>query len=386
MTETRKLGDVVEIDRQQREGNDGIYVGMEDIESRTGRFTGDDTPRQVKSATFLFCEDHVLYGRLRPYLNKVLCPDFSGHCSTEIIPLRPAEVLDRRYLFHWLTSPRVVEAAKQTSTGARMPRANMNHLLELPMALPPLDEQRRIVAKLDEVLGEIDALKRNRQAKIEAFDAVKSSMLNDLLQTVPGTRETVPLAELATHFSDGDWIESKDQSIDGIRLIQTGNVGDGVFLDRRDKARYISKETFERLKCTAVLPRDCLISRLPDPVGRACIVPEVEGQLITAVDCTIVRFDSDRVLPEYFIYYAMSREYGRTVDSLTTGATRSRISRKNLGLIPIDVPPLDEQRRIVATLDEAVSAIDAGKGLLVKQLDLSDAMSSSVLAELLVAA
>lgn len=61
---------------------------------------------------------------------------------------------------------------------------------------------------------------------------------------------------------------------DGIRLIQTGNVGEGVFKDRESKARFISSETFSRLNCSEIYPEDCLISRLPDPVGRSCILPE----------------------------------------------------------------------------------------------------------------
>jgi type I restriction enzyme S subunit len=194
---------------------------------------------------------------------------------------------------------------------------------------------------------------------------------------------TLPLADLTTYFGDGDWIESKDQSTEGIRLVQTGNVGIGRFLDRKDKARYISAETFERLRCTEVLPGDCLVSRLPDPVGRACIVPDVGERMVTAVDCTIVRFDTNRILPKYFIYYATSRKYGRAVDSLTTGATRSRISRKNLGLIPIEVPHLDEQRRIVAKLDEALSEIGELKRNAAKQSELADAMASSLMTELL---
>ena len=82
--------------------------------------------------------------------------------------------------------------------------------------------------------------------------------------------EVKPLGELGSLFTDGDWIETKDQSPEGIRLVQTGNIGVGVFKDRRDKARWISEETFDRLKCEEIFEGDILVSRLPDPVGRAC--------------------------------------------------------------------------------------------------------------------
>lgn len=169
------------------------------------------------------------------------------------------------------------------------------------------------------------------------------------------------LSDVCTIFEDGDWIESKDQSIEGVRLIQTGNVGNGYFKDRGEKARYISEDTFKRLRCTEILEGDCLISRLPDPVGRACIIPNTGEKMITAVDCTIIRFQQKEILPEWFLLYSLSDEYQKEVNRQVSGATRQRISRKNLGLIEIPLPSLPEQQRIVAILDEAFAAIAKAK-------------------------
>ena len=163
-----------------------------------------------------------------------------------------------------------------------------------------------------------------------------------------------PLSELCEVFTDGDWVESKDQSPQGIRLVQTGNIGEGIFKNRPEKARYISSATFDRLRCTEIIQGDCLVSRLPDPVGRACLLPATGERMITSVDCTIIRFKQKMLIPQFFVYYSQSPNYLRAVASECTGTTRSRISRKNLGLIPIPVPPLSEQQRIVALLDEAL--------------------------------
>lgn len=169
------------------------------------------------------------------------------------------------------------------------------------------------------------------------------------------------IAEISTVFEDGDWIESKDQSTDGIRLIQTGNVGNGIFKDRGEKARYISEATFKRLRCTEIFEGDCLVSRLPDPVGRACILPDTGEKMITAVDCTIIRFDNKQIIPNWFLYYSLSNEYQNEIQKQVTGATRQRISRKNLGLVSVPVAPLPEQQRIVSILDECFAAIDKAK-------------------------
>lgn len=169
------------------------------------------------------------------------------------------------------------------------------------------------------------------------------------------------LASLCEVFTDGDWIESKSQSPEGVRLIQTGNVGEGNFKDRRDKSRFISEETFDDLKCCEIFEGDCLVSRLPDPVGRSCILPKSEDRMITAVDCTILRFKKDKLTPEFFNYFSQSLLYLNTVESLTSGATRKRISRKNLGLVEIPTPPIPEQKRIVAILDQAFSDIEQAR-------------------------
>lgn len=164
--------------------------------------------------------------------------------------------------------------------------------------------------------------------------------------------QTKKLAEICSLFADGDWIEKKDQSSEGIRLVQTGNVGNSIFKDRAEKARYISEKTFKRLRCTEILPGDCLISRLPDPIGRSCILPKTGIKMITAVDCTIIRFKRKVILSQWFVYYSLSHEYQDQINKQISGATRQRISRSNLGLIEIPLPPISEQKQIVETLNE----------------------------------
>ncbi len=170
------------------------------------------------------------------------------------------------------------------------------------------------------------------------------------------------LGEVCKTFSDGDWIESKDQSTEGIRLIQTGNIGKGAFRDKNDKCRYISENTFERLNCTEVFAGDILISRLPEPVGRACIIPQLKDRMITAVDCAIVRLFEGAVEKKWFCFYTQSHVYDGFVKTSCTGTTRLRISRKNLGEIPFPLPPtLAEQQRIVNRIESMFAKLDEAK-------------------------
>ena len=159
------------------------------------------------------------------------------------------------------------------------------------------------------------------------------------------------LGELCLLFTDGDWIESKDQSDSGIRLIQTGNIGNGEFLYKNDKAKYISEDTFKRLNCTEVFPDDILISRLPEPVGRGCIIPDIGERMITAVDCTICRVNEKLIDRKYFCYFLESNTYKTQLEQHVTGTTRKRISRKNLSSVEIDIPEQAKQKEIVYKLD-----------------------------------
>jgi type I restriction enzyme S subunit len=190
-----------------------------------------------------------------------------------------------------------------------------------------------------------------------------------------------PLKDVCKIFADGDWVESKDQSNEGIRLVQTGNIGFGFFKDKEDKARYISEETFHRLKCTEVLPGDLLVSRLPDPVGKSCIIPDLDFKMITGVDCTIIR-PKDNLLSEFLCYYQQSMKYLKDVQKGVTGTTRSRISRKNLGLILIPIPPINEQQKIIEILDEAFEAIDQAKANIEKNIANAKELFQSKLNEI----
>jgi type I restriction enzyme S subunit len=187
------------------------------------------------------------------------------------------------------------------------------------------------------------------------------------------------LGDVCEVFADGDWVESKDQSPDGIRLIQTGNVGEGVFKDRGEKARYISEETFKNLRCTEIFEGDCLISRLPDPVGRSCILPNTGERMITAVDCTIVRFNQKQLVPEFFNYFSQSVDYLKAVEKEATGTTRKRISRSKLAEVVIPVPVLAEQRRIVSILDEAFDGIVIAKANAERNLQNAKSLFESYL-------
>ena len=160
------------------------------------------------------------------------------------------------------------------------------------------------------------------------------------------------LTNLCEKFTDGDWIEAKDQSDSGVRLVQTGNVGVTEYLDKPNNKKWISFETFEQLHCEEVYPGDILISRLPEPAGRACIMPNLGTKMITAVDCTIVRPNAV-TSTRFLLQYLSSQAYFDAVNTCLAGGTRQRISRGNLAQFNVPIPSSKiEQEKIGEILEK----------------------------------
>ena len=259
--------------------------------------------------------------------------------------------INERYLAYAIT--RLVPEMERMASGGTFKEISKTNFCHLEIPLPPLAEQERLVAELE-----------GYRKIIEAARQILTSYKPTL--RIDPKWPKVALGELCSFISDGDWIESKDQADAGIRLIQTGNIGMGQYREKGDRARFITENKFDELDCTEVLAGDVLISRLPDPVGRACRAPQLNTKMIAAVDCTIVRFDTAKILPDLFIGYTLSSKYYEALSAFLTGASRQRISRSNLEQIKIPLPPLPIQREIVAELEAERALVEANRDLITR--------------------
>lgn len=170
----------------------------------------------------------------------------------------------------------------------------------------------------------------------------------------------ITLREAATElFTDGDWVESKDQDPNGeVRLIQLADIGDGIFLDK--SSRFLTTDKARELKCTFLQRGDLLVARMADPIGRCCLFPGVDQPAATVVDVCIIR--SGPNVDQAFLSYAISSSDFRTqILASSSGTTRNRVSRSNLGNLELLLPPLNEQRKIaevMRSLDDTILAAD----------------------------
>lgn len=194
--------------------------------------------------------------------------------------------------------------------------------------------------------------------KVPAYPRTKSSGV-EWLGDVPEHWEVKRISLLASRearsFTDGDWIESPYITDEGVRLLQTGNVGIGEY--REQGYRYVTEQTFRELRCTEVRPKDVLICRLAAPVGRACLAPDLGCKMITSVDVCILS-PAPEVNSRFVVYFFSSKNYLDWLDALCRGSTRDRISRSMLGALRSLLPPLAEQRAIAAFLDRETALVD----------------------------
>ncbi|EMF0210815.1 restriction endonuclease subunit S [Enterococcus hirae] len=159
-------------------------------------------------------------------------------------------------------------------------------------------------------------------------------------------------------ISDGDWIEKEHIKDEGkYRIIQTGNIGNGVYIDKEKSAKYMDQNSFDILKANEIFPGDLLVSRLAEPAGRTVILPNIEDRMVTAVDVTILRQNEN--FDAYFLLSQMNTsKILNKVSKNVSGTSHKRISRKNLEKVTIDSTSIEEQNKIGAffkQLDDTIA-------------------------------
>ena len=190
MTEVVSLGEVVRPIRPRVKPEvmpDAPFIGMEHVEAHTMKLLGTVPAGSMKSSAVHFKPGDVLYGRLRPYLNKVFRPSFEGLCSAEFIVLPENERIDGSYLQYFLNSSAFVRFAASLNAGDR-PRVDFDQIAPYKIPLPSLTRQREIVAEIEKQFSRLDEAVANLQrvkANLKRYKAsvLKAAVVGRLVET-----------------------------------------------------------------------------------------------------------------------------------------------------------------------------------------------------------
>ena len=179
-------------------------------------------------------------------------------------------------------------------------------------------------------------------------------------------------------FEDGDWIESKYISEDGIRYLTTGNIGDGEY--KEQGSGYVSEENFKLLNCKYAYSGDLILSRLNAPYGRSCILPKIFDNYVIAVDNVILR-PSSQYDKKFINYITQCSGYQKSVEDSASGTTMQRISRTKLGNIPLAFPDVETQKIISIFLNKKTKQIEYVKNTINKEIEDLESYKKSVITE-----
>ena len=424
---------------------DTWLLDLEDIEKETSRLIcrARYFQRESKSTKSTFKEGDVLYGKLRPYLNKVLVADSAGICTTEIVPIVPSKAVIPEFLRWLLKRPDFLSHVNTLMYGVKMPRLGTEDAIHSVHPIPPVNEQHRIVAKIDELMARCDELEKLRMAQQGARLTVHAAAIKQLLNIAEPAQHQRAQAFLAEHFGElytvkenvaelrkailqlavmgklvpqnpdeqpasellqeieaekqrlvkegkikvpkslppvteeekpyalpqgwewarlGNLALSSDsgwspQCLPGMRkgqewgVLKVSAVSWGKFNPDENKALPASQNP--RLDCEVKIG-DFLISRAntDELVARSVVVDYAPPHLM--MSDKIVRFTLSCSVNKTFLNIVNGSPYSRAYyieNASGTSSSMKNVSRETMSLLPVSLPPLQEQHRIVAKID-----------------------------------
>ncbi|MBI1303497.1 MAG: restriction endonuclease subunit S [Phycisphaera sp.] len=325
---------------------------MEHIESHTGRFIGSLAPQSVKSATFRFSSKHVLYGRLRPYLNKATAPDFEGHCSTEIFPIKPSPVVDRHFLLYWLLADETTARINETCSGARMPRADMNEVLGFDFPLPPLPEQRRIVALLDAAVEGIATATANAERNLQnARDLFESHLAEVFSRRGEGWVETTIGAEIKFIDYRG---KTPVKTSSGVRLITAKNVRMGYL--QANPTEFIAADSYAGWMTRGIPRKGDVLFTTEAPLANVAQL-DTDERVAFAQRIIIMQPKAESLDSTFLKYLLLSQPVQHRIRTKATGATVQGIKASLLKLVEISFP---KSRKTQSEIVDKLGDLHAG--------------------------
>jgi len=413
--------------------DDAWLLDLEDIEKDRSRVLRRVTfsERRSLSDKNAFRAGDVLYCKLRPYLNKVIVADQDGFCTTEILPVRCHGGWVPVYFEVVLKSPYFLRYVNEKSYGMKMPRLGTADGRNAAFPLPPLAEQHRIVAKVDELMALCDRLEARQQDAEAAHVQLVQVLLDSLTQARDADGFRASWQRLAGQFSDvlatdaslvavrasilelafqgrlaarehlADWKLVKLGSVaklingdrgsnypnrseyvpEGIAFVNTGHINPDGSLDL-ESMNYLTRDKFESLRSGKIEPDDLVYCLRGATLGKTAFVrPFKEGAIASSL--VILRF-SAAVLPEFAYYFLISPQGRRWIRKFDNGSAQPNLAANSVKEYEMPLPSVGEQREVVSRVTELLALCDQLKARIAaaraKHAQLAEALVAQAVA------
>ncbi|WP_246432798.1 restriction endonuclease subunit S [Rhodopseudomonas rhenobacensis] len=372
-----RLGDLIDfrndiVHPKDNPKGEAIFVGLEHVERNTGIRIGaekvDLTELTGRRARF-FAGD-IVYGYLRPYLNKVWTAEFDGICSVDQYVFITRENVDRNYIAHFFRSEQFLKTAPVDSTPGQLPRIRSGEIADTPIALPPLNEQRRIAAILDKA----DALRRKRKHALDLLDNLIQSIFLEMFGSPESNPKGWKQGRISDLLEDTQYGTSEKAGEKGdYPILRMGNLtADGRM--NFESLKYIDLDDKDLEKYT-VRRGDILFNRTnsADLVGKTAVFDRDERFAFAGY---LVRARVKKgVSPYYVASYLNSRHGKATLRGMAKSIVgMANINAKEMQSIPILIPDAKIQR----AYSDALASIEALRAVSKRHMRLLDSSFSSL--------
>lgn len=368
--------------------NDIKYIGLEHLEKDKG-IVGFSSADKVKSTKNAFKEGQILYGRLRPYLNKHDITSFDGVCSTDILVFDVTNLVANVLVDKFFNLPFFIEYVVSNSKGINLPRVSEETVLNTTFPLPPLSEQQRIVERIEELFAKLDEAKERLQEVADSFAVRKAAILHKAFTgelTKQWRRENgvsdesweerklgevgswlgggTPSTSREEYWENGNilWITSKDMKSTVIEdtLMKVNEIG-----VKNSSANYIEKPALLVVMRSGILRRTFPVAMVKKP-------------FTVNQDLKAIIPDEDDL--EFLYWMLLSNEQRILNTCMKNGTTVESINSNALKNLTFKCPSLPEQHEIVRLIDDLLARERAAQQAAEQALASIDLMKKSILA------
>ena len=328
------------------------YLGLEHFEKDRG-IVGYGDAGDVKSIKNSFAVGDILYGKLRPYLNKHDIAPFKGVCSTDILVFKPAQNCDIRLVNFFLDMDNFIEYTVTNSKGINLPRVSPRVVLSAPYPLPPLAEQHRIVNRIESLFSKLDRAKELAQSALDRFETRKAFILHKAftgeLIGLSQVRQ-YPLSEFAQDIRIGPFgtmLHAEDYVMGGTPVINPKHIVNQIIIPQENVT--VSKEKAAELSPYILKENDIILGRRGE-MGRTAPISKNEDGWVCGTGSMIIRLKSEYHAPFYSAILS-SQSTVEYLEKNAVGSTMKNLNERIIKNIPVPMFSQEEQQKTICILD-----------------------------------
>lgn len=351
---------------------DQHYLGLENLESGGG-LSSISSVDGIKSSKSIFTAGQILYGRLRPYLDKHIVADFDGVCSTDILVYETSSILNAHYFDFWLSTSTFRNAAVSQSKGINLPRISESAISQFPFPLPPIDEQREIIAYLEANLAKIDQVTEKFEIFLESSEkrveslleaAVQGYLTEDWRNQNDYNRDEWKRTTLGEAFkwSSGGTPSRKypDYFTGSIPWVKSGELLDSIVDDTEE---HVTEEAIKNSSAKIFHQGSVAIAMYGATIGRVGIL----GIDAATNQAIAVAQTAEHTLVRYLFFYLRANR--TRFIALGKGGAQPNISQRIIRAFPYEYPDIAEQEKILQLVDLNLDALSSVESMVEEALE-----------------